>query len=312
MIFSLENKKVFVAGHRGMVGQGLVRALEKEHCEIITATRDALDLCNQPDVDAWFADQKPDVVFLAAAKVGGIFANSKYPADFLFDNLKIEQNVIQAAQKYGVKKLLFLGSSCIYPKMAPQPLKEESLLTGPLEETNQWYAIAKIAGFKMVEACRIQYNCDFISVMPTNLYGPGDTYHLQNSHVIPSLILKFHEAKKTNAAFVTLWGTGSPRREFLHVDDLASACLHVIKKYSDGQPVNIGCGEDMTILELAHAIAHVVDYHGEIRFDTSMPDGTPRKVLDVSRLTALGWKSSIRFKDGIKQTYTDFVKEHTL
>ncbi|HCU06072.1 MAG TPA: GDP-fucose synthetase [Holosporales bacterium] len=309
MMFSLENQKVFVAGHRGMVGQGLVRALKKEKCEILTETRDVLDLCNQQDVDAWFAKKKPDVVFLAAAKVGGILANSKYPADFLFDNLKIEQNVIQAAQKYGVKKLLFLGSSCIYPKMAPQPIKEKSLLTGPLEETNQWYAIAKIAGLKMIEACRIQHGCDFISVMPTNLYGPGDTYHLENSHVIPSLILKFHEAKKSNAPFVTLWGTGAPRREFLHVDDLSSACICVIKKYSAGEPINIGVGEDMTILELAHSIAKVVDYHGEIRFDTSMPDGTPRKVLDVSRLTDLGLKSSIRFTEGLKQTYADFAKE---
>jgi GDP-L-fucose synthase len=310
MTFDLKGKRVFVAGHKGMVGQALVRALEKENCEILTVPRDVLDLRDQAQVREWFGGNNPDVVFLAAAKVGGILANSLYPADFLVDNLQIQQNVISSAFAHKVQKLLFLGSSCIYPRLCPQPIEESSLLTGSLEETNQWYAIAKIAGLKMVEAYRRQYGSDFISCMPTNLYGPGDTYHLENSHVIPALIIKFHQAKINKSSFVELWGTGTQRREFLHVDDLARACIHLIREYSDLAPVNVGVGEDMTILELAQKIAKVVGFDGEIRFDSTKPDGTPRKILDIKSLSKTGWVAKIDFEDGLNQAYLDFKQRN--
>lgn len=304
---TLSGKKIFVAGHRGMVGQALVRALSKEDCEILTASRSELDLRNQADVRDWFHQNRPDVVFLAAAKVGGILANSLYPADFIHDNLSIQQNVIGSAHQSGTKRLIFLGSSCIYPRLSSQPISEAALLSGPLEETNQWYAIAKIAGLKLIEAFRLQYGADFISIMPTNLYGPGDTYDAQNSHVIPALFLKFHEAKASGSSKVTLWGTGTPLREFLHVDDLADACLFLANRYSDNYPINVGTGKDITIHDLAIKIAQVVGFEGEITFDSAKPDGTPRKLLDVSKLSALGWNAKIHLDDGLKNTYQDFL-----
>lgn len=307
-IFTLRNKRVFVAGHKGMVGQSIVRALNNESCHILTVGRDQVDLRNQAAVHQWFDQNKPDVVFLAAAKVGGILANSTYPADFLADNLSIQQNILMASKENNVQKLLFLGSSCIYPRMAPQPLVEESLLTGPLEETNQWYAMAKISGLKMVEALRKQYGLDHISCMPTNLYGPGDTYHKENSHVIPALILKFHEAKMQNKPTVMVWGTGQVMREFLYVDDLAAACVHLMKVYSGEVPINVGTGQDVTILELAHVISEVVGFKGDIVFDTDKPDGTPRKLLNIDRLTQLGWQYKVRLEDGLKMAYDDFLR----
>ncbi len=304
-------KKIFVAGHRGMVGNALVRSLThslgKENCEILTASRSDLDLQNQADVRDWFHENRPDIVFLAAAKVGGILANSLYPADFIHDNLSIQQNVISSAHQFKTKRLIFLGSSCIYPRLSPQPIPEAALLSGPLEETNQWYAIAKIAGLKLIEAFRLQYGADFISVMPTNLYGPGDTYDAQNSHVIPALLLKFHEAKASGSSKVTLWGTGTPLREFLHVDDLADACLFLANRYSDSHPINVGTGKDITIHDLATKIAQVVGFEGEITFDSTKPDGTPRKLLDVSKLSALGWTAKIDLDDGLKNAYQDFL-----
>jgi GDP-L-fucose synthase len=305
-------KKIFVAGHRGMVGQALVRALEKSNCQILTISKSELDLKDQAAVRNWFEKNKPEIVFLAAAKVGGIFANNSYPADFLYDNLLIQQNVIGAAHDFKVERLIFLGSSCIYPRLAPQPMTETALLSGPLEETNQWYALAKIAGVKLVEAFRKQYGDDFISLMPTNLYGPGDTYDLQNSHVIPAMILKFHEAKARGDSQVTLWGTGTPMREFLHVDDLADACLFVASHYSDKAPINIGTGKDLSIKELAIKIAHVVGFTGDIHFDPTQLDGTPKKLLDISKLSALGWKAKIELEDGLKSTYESFLKRYTL
>jgi GDP-L-fucose synthase len=304
---TLSGKKIFVAGHRGMVGQALVRALSKEDCEILTASRSELDLQNQADVRDWFHQNRPDVVFLAAAKVGGILANSLYPADFIYNNLSIQQNVISSAYQFGTKRLVFLGSSCIYPRLSAQPIPETALLSGPLEETNQWYAIAKIAGLKLVEAFRLQYGADFISIMPTNLYGPGDTYDAQNSHVIPALLLKFHKAKASSSSKVTLWGTGTPLREFLHVDDLADACLFLANRYSDNHPINVGTGKDITIHDLAIKIAQVVGFEGEITFDSAKPDGTPRKLLDVSKLSALGWNAKIHLDDGLKNAYQDFL-----
>lgn len=304
---ALCGKKIYVAGHRGMVGKALVRALEKEDCQILTVARSDLDLQNQGAVRDWFYENHPDVVFLAAAKVGGILANSLYPADFIHDNLSIQQNVISAAHQFKVKRLVFLGSSCIYPRLSSQPISETALLSGPLEETNQWYAIAKIAGLKLVEAFRRQYGADFISVMPTNLYGPGDTYDAQNSHVIPALLLKFHEAKTNNSTSVTLWGTGTALREFLHVDDLANACLFLAKNYSDTTPINVGTGKDITINDLAIKIAQIVGFEGNITFDGTKPDGTPRKLLDVSRLSALGWTAKINLRDGLKNAYQDFL-----
>ena len=294
---------IFVAGHNGLVGSAICRRLESDGLEPVVASRAELDLIDQAAVEAWFQDNKVDQVYLAAAKVGGIHANDTYPAEFLRDNLAVQTNVIHAAWKNGVKKLLFLGSSCIYPKHAPQPMPEDSLLTGPLEPTNEWYAVAKIAGIKMCQAYRKQYGFDAISVMPTNLYGPGDNFDLQSSHVLPALVRKFHEAKEARASSVTVWGTGSPRREFLHVDDLADACVHLMQNYSSSDIVNVGWGRDISIAELAELICKIVGYEGEIEFDTSKPDGTPRKLLDTARMTALGWQPSITLEDGIATTY---------
>jgi GDP-L-fucose synthase len=307
--FELKGRSVYVAGHRGMVGSALVRRLAREDVELLTASRSEVDLCDQAAVFDWFARRKPEVVFLAAAKVGGIVANNTLRAEFLYDNLVIAANVIQAAHLNKAEKLMFLGSSCIYPKLAPQPLREDSMLTGPLEPTNEPYAIAKIAGIKMAEAYRSQYGSDFISVMPTNLYGPGDNYHPEYSHVVAALIRRFHEAKLSGARNVVVWGTGTPRREFLYVDDLADACIHLMKTYSESQLVNIGTGEDITIVEFARVVAATVGYTGEISFDTSRPDGTPRKLLDVSRLEKLGWRASTQLEDGIGRAYQAFLSE---
>jgi len=307
--FELKGKTVFVAGHRGMVGGALVRRLAQEKVELVTAGRSELDLRDQATVFDWFAAKTPQVVFLAAAKVGGIAANDTLRAEFLYDNLAIAANVIHAAYVNRTEKLMFLGSSCIYPKLAPQPLREDAMLTGPLEPTNEPYAIAKIAGIKMAEAYRSQYSCDFISVMPTNLYGPGDNYHPEYSHVVAALIRRFHEAKLARTPDVVVWGTGTPRREFLYVDDMADACVHLMKTYSAAGMVNIGVGEDITIAEFARLVADAVGYAGMIRFDTARPDGTPQKLLDVSRLTALGWRARTSLKDGIKLAYQAYLSE---
>ena len=307
--FELKGKTVFVAGHRGMVGSALARRLEREDVELKTVRRNEVDLRDQAAVFDWFAKARPQVVFLAAAKVGGIVANNTLRAEFLYDNLVIAANVIHAAHLNGVEKLMFLGSSCIYPKLAPQPLREDSMLTGPLEPTNEPYAIAKIAGIKMAEAYRSQYGCDFINVMPTNLYGPGDNYHPEYSHVVAALIRRFHEAKLSGAANVAVWGTGTPRREFLYVDDLADACIHLMKTYSSEELVNIGSGEDITIAEFALVVAKAVGYTGGISFDPSRPDGTPRKWLDVSRLAKLGWRASTSLEDGIRLAYRAYLSE---
>lgn len=304
--YSLASKKVWVAGHKGMVGSAITRALAAESCEILHADRSAVDLTRQDQVERWMEAHKPDAIFLAAAKVGGIHANSAYPATFLYENLAIETNIIHAAYSQQVEKLLFLGSSCIYPKHAPQPMSEEDLLTGALEPTNEWYAIAKIAGIKLCEAYRKQYGCDFISVMPTNLYGPGDNYHPQNSHVPAALLRRFHEAKLSAADDVTIWGSGAPLREFMHVDDLASACLHVVKTYSDDGFLNVGSGQEVSIIDFAKTVADIVGFEGEIKTDTSKPDGTPRKLMNSSKLQALGWKTSHSLKDGLSHTYKDF------
>jgi GDP-L-fucose synthase len=306
-MFELSKASVFVAGHRGMVGSALVRRLRSENCSMLTAARHDLDLKRQQDTERFIRSHKPDVVIIAAAKVGGIAANSAFPVDFLDDNLGIAQNVIGASHVAGVRKLLFLGSSCIYPKSAAQPMTEEMLLTGALEPTNEWYAVAKIAGIKLCQAYRRQYGCDFISVMPTNLYGPGDNYHPEHSHVPAALIRRFHEAKLAGTATATVWGTGKARREFLHVDDLADACVFVLKHYSDEGILNIGTGEDITIAEFAAMVAETVGYRGKIVFDTSKPDGTPRKLLDVSKLRALGWQANIDLASGLAATYADFL-----
>lgn len=303
--------KIYVAGHRGMVGSAITRKLKKEgFANLVQRTSKELDLRNQADVHAFFEQERPDHVFLAAAKVGGILANNTYRAEFLYDNLMIQNNIIDSAYRCGVKKLMFLGSSCIYPKLAPQPLREDSLLTGELEHTNEPYAIAKITGIKMVDAYRSQYGSNFISVMPTNLYGPNDNYDLNNSHVLPALIRKFHEAKKKGEPFVTLWGTGKPRREFLHADDLANACFFLMQQYNEPGFINIGTGEDLEIGELALLIKKIVGYEGEIKHDLSKPDGTPRKLMDVSKLHKLGWKASISLEDGIRSVYEDFKKDN--
>ncbi|WP_276571578.1 GDP-L-fucose synthase [Bradyrhizobium sp. dw_78] len=308
--FELKGKTVFVAGHRGMVGAALVRRLVREGVELLTVGRTEVDLRDQASVFGWFAKKRPQAVFLAAAKVGGIVANNTLRAEFLYDNLAIAANVIQAAHINGAEKLMFFGSSCIYPRLAPQPLREDSMLTGPLEPTNEPYAIAKIAGIKMAEAYRSQYGSDFISVMPTNLYGPGDNYHPEYSHVVAALIRRFHEARVSGAANVAVWGTGTPRREFLYVDDLADACIHLMKTYSSDELVNIGTGEDITIAEFARVVAAAVGYSGTISFDPSRPDGTPRKLLDVSRLAGLGWRASTSLKEGIRLAYQAYLSEH--
>jgi len=304
------NDKIYIAGHRGMVGGAILRRLEiLGYKNIVTRSSGELDLRNQADVGNFFATEQPNYVFLAAAKVGGIHANNTYRAEFLYENLMIEANIIHAAWKHGVKKLMFLGSSCIYPKMAPQPLQESSLLTGPLEVTNEPYAIAKIAGIKLCEAYRDQYGCNFISVMPTNLYGIGDNYHPENSHVLPALIRRFHEAKEGNKPSVTVWGTGTPRREFMFADDLADACVYLMLHYDGKELVNIGTGEDLSIRELAETVKEVVCYEGKLVFDPSKPDGTPRKLMDVSKLHGLGWKHSVELKDGLVQAYADFLRK---
>jgi GDP-L-fucose synthase len=306
---SLEKQaKIYVAGHRGMVGSAIVRKLQVlGYTNLVLKTSAELDLRDQAKVAAFFAAEKPDFVFLAAAKVGGIVANNTYRADFLYENLAIQNNIIHSSFVNKVKKLMFLGSSCIYPKLAPQPLKEAYLLSGYLEETNEPYAIAKIAGIKMCEAYRAQYGCDFISVMPTNLYGPNDNYDLENSHVLPAMIRKFQEAKERGDASMTLWGTGTPMREFLHADDLAEACVYLMETYSDAELVNIGTGIDVTIKELAETVKEIVGFEGSIQWDTSRPDGTPRKLMDVSKLHSLGWKHKIELKDGIALAYQDFL-----
>jgi len=303
-----KNAKIYIAGHRGMVGSAIHRKLAKEgYTDIVTRSSKELDLRDQVAVQAFFDLEKPDYVFLAAAKVGGIVANNTYRADFLYENLAIQNNVIHQSYKHGVKKLMFLGSSCIYPKLAPQPLKEEYLLTGLLEETNEPYAIAKIAGIKMCEAYRAQYGCNFISVMPTNLYGFNDNYHPENSHVLPALIRRFHEAKINNAPQVTIWGSGSPLREFLFADDLAEACYYLMQHYDEPSLINIGTGEDISIKDLALLIKKVIGYEGALTFDSSKPDGTPRKLMDVSKLHKLGWKHKVELEQGIKLAYEDFL-----
>jgi GDP-L-fucose synthase len=305
-----KNAKIYVAGHRGMVGSAIFRKLQAEgYTNLVIRSSQELDLRNQQAVADFFAAEKPDYVFLAAAKVGGIVANNTYRADFLYENLAIQNNVIHQAYLHGVKKLLFLGSSCIYPKLAPQPLKEEYLLTGLLEPTNEPYAIAKIAGIKLCDAYRDQYGCNFISVMPTNLYGYNDNYHPENSHVLPALIRKFHEAKTSGAASVTVWGTGSPLREFLFADDLADACYFLMQEYNEAGLVNIGTGLDLSIKDLALLIKEVVGFTGDLVFDTSKPDGTPRKLLDVSKLHKLGWKHRIALQEGLALAYQDFLKK---
>lgn len=308
--FDLSGKRVWVSGHRGMVGSALLRRLETEPvADVLTAGRDTLDLIDQAAVTAWVADAKPDVAIIAAAKVGGIVANDQSPADFLYENLMIATNSIHAAYQAGVTKLLFLGSSCIYPKFAEQPIREDSLLTGALEPTNQWYAIAKIAGVKLCQAYRAQHGCDFISAMPTNLYGPGDNYDLTTSHVIPALIRKADAARTAGDASMEIWGTGSARREFMHVDDLADAVIHVLKHYSDAEPINVGAGDDVSILGLTRAVMAAVGYEGDITHDRTKPNGTPRKLMDGSKLTRLGWTPSISLKDGLSATVETFRRE---
>ncbi len=304
-----KNSKIYVAGHKGMVGSAIIRRLQKDgFTNIVTRTSKELDLRNQSQVADFFAKEKPEYVFLAAAKVGGIVANNTYRADFIYENIMIQSNIIHNSHLNKVQKLLFLGSSCIYPKMAPQPLKEEYLLTGLLEETNEPYAIAKIAGIKMCDAYRAQYGCNFISVMPTNLYGPNDNYDLNNSHVLPALIRKFHTAKKENKTEVEIWGTGSPLREFLHADDLADACFYLMQNYNEAGLVNIGVGEDISIKDLALLVKKIVGFNGELKFDTTKPDGTPRKLMDVSKLHSFGWKHKINLEEGITAVYNE-VKE---
>ena len=305
-----KNAKIYIAGHRGMAGSAILRKLTKEgYQNFILETSKELDLRNQSAVEAFFEQEKPEYVFLAAAKVGGILANNTYRADFLYENLMIQNNIIHQSFVHKVKKLMFLGSSCIYPKLAPQPLKEDYLLTGALESTNEPYAIAKIAGIKMCESYRLQYGCNFISVMPTNLYGEGDNYDLQKSHVLPALIRKFHEAKQQNMPFVEVWGTGAPLREFMNVEDLADACVFLMNNYDQPEIINIGVGEDLSIKELAMLVKEIVGFVGELRFDTSKPDGTPRKLMDTSKINNLGWKASISLKDGIKKVYeTTFLQ----
>ena len=305
--YALAGKRVFVAGDRGMVGSALVRRLAREDCDVVTAPR-SLDLRDQAATNAWFEAERPQAVFLAAARVGGILANSERPGAFLYDNLMIAANVIEAARRWDAEKLLFLGSSCIYPKHAPQPIPETALLTGPLEPTNEAYAIAKIAGVKLVDAYRHQYGCAFISAMPTNLYGPGDTYDEAASHVIPALMLRMHDAKEKGASHVTIWGTGTPMREFMHVDDLADACVFIMQDYSAAGPINVGSGEEISIAHLAWRIAEIVGYRGEIVFDRSMPDGTPRKLMDTQRLSALGWSPRIALADGLRDAYAAFLR----
>lgn len=308
-MFSLVGKRIWVAGHRGMVGSAIVRRLAREGCTVLTSDRASVDLRDGAAVARWLADNRPDAVVLAAAKVGGILANATYPADFLYDNLLIETSVIGGAHAAGVDRLLFLGSSCIYPKMAPQPIPEDALLTGPLEPTNEWYAIAKIAGIKLAEAFRRQHGRDYISAMPTNLYGPGDNYDLNGSHVLPALIRKAHEAKLADADAITLWGSGTPRREFLHVDDMADASVFLLQNYSGDSHVNVGFGSDVTILDAAQLVCEVVGFSGAIKLDRDKPDGTPRKLMDSARLHALGWQPRIALREGLVDAYAAFLAD---
>lgn len=308
MGYELTGKRVYVAGHHGMVGSAIVRRLSSEGCEILTASRSEVDLARQSDVEAWMEKNRPDAVFLAAAKVGGIVANDTYPADFLYQNIIIAANIIHSAHKIDVEKLIFLGSSCIYPKFAEQPILEESLLTGALEPTNEWYAVAKIAGVKLCQAYRRQHGNDFISAMPTNLYGPGDNFDLQHSHVIPALIRKAHDAKCSGADEMTMWGTGTPRREFLHVDDCADACVLLMKVYSDDAPINVGSGSDITISELTQLVAQVVGFKGQIKSDLSKPDGSPRKLMSGEKLRSLGWAPKIKLRKGLTDAYQSFLQ----
>src|SRR6516164_2775296 len=312
MIFPLKGRRVFVAGHRGMVGSALVRRLAQEECELLRVSRDTVDLRNQRAVDRWFDRQRPEAVLLAAARVGGIYENDTHPADFLYDNLAIATNVIEASRRTHVAKLLFLGSSCIYPRLAPQPMPESCLLSGPLEPTNQWYAIAKIAGLKLCQAYRRQYGCDFVSVMPTNLYGPNDNFDPLTSHVLAALIVKIDDAVRCGHDRVVIWGTGTPRREFLHVDDLADAAVFLIKNWSSDEHINIGTGQDLSVAELARTIARIIGFEGNFVFDPSKPDGTPRKLLDVAKLNALGWRYRTDLESGIRQTYDWYRREKVL
>lgn len=307
MSFDITGKRIWVAGHRGMVGSAIVRRLARENCEVITAGRDTVDLKRQVEVEAFMADAKPDAVVMAAAKVGGILANDTYPADFLYDNLMIEANIFEAAHRNSVNRFLFLGSSCIYPKFAEQPIREDALLTGPLEPTNEWYAIAKIAGIKLAQAYRRQHDRDYISAMPTNLYGPGDNYDLNSSHVMPALIRKAHEAKASGAKEIVVWGTGTPLREFLHADDCADALVFLLKNYSGEEHVNVGSGTDISILDLTKLVCKVVGFEGEIVHDLTKPDGTPRKLMSADKLSAMGWTPKISLEDGIRDAYDAFL-----
>ena len=306
--YALQGKRIYIAGHRGMAGSAIVRRMASEQCEILTATRQDVDLRRQSEVEAWIAAKRPHAIFIAAATVGGILANSTRPAEFLYDNLAIESNIIHSAWKLGVEKVMLLGSSCIYPKMAPQPLVEDALLTGPLEPTNEWYAIAKIAGIKLCQAFRRQYGCDFISAMPTNLYGPGDNYDPQSSHVIAALQVKVHRAIARGDKTVEIWGTGVPRREFLYVDDLADALVFLMKRYSDEPHINVGTGTDVTVNELATLIGKIAGYQGAFVHDASKPDGTPRKVMDVGRLRSMGWTAKIPLEEGLERAYRWYVQ----
>ena len=309
--YALEGKRVWVAGHGGMVGAALLRRLRSERCEVLTAARKQVDLRDQAAVRDWLGNARPDAAFVAAARVGGILANDSRPADFLYDNLMIEANIIEAAHRIGIEKLMFLGSSCIYPKFAEQPIREDALLTGPLEPTNEWYAIAKIAGIKLAQAYRKQHGADFISAMPTNLYGPGDNFDLASSHVVPALMRKAHEAKLRGDKRIVVWGTGSPRREFLHVDDCADACVHLMKSYSDAEHVNVGSGEELSILELTRIVCEVVGFEGEITVDPTKPNGTPRKLMNVDKIRTLGWRPSIGLREGLIATY-DWYLSHVV
>ncbi len=306
--YTLRNKRVWVAGHRGLVGSAIVRRLQGEGCEIVTAPRDSVDLRRPEQLERWMRDVRPQAVFLAAARVGGIYANDTRPAEFIYDNLMIQSNVVEASRRAEVEKLLLMGSSCIYPRLAPQPIPESALLTGPLEPTNQWYAIAKIAGIKLGQAYRRQYGCDFISVMPTNLYGPGDNFDLMQSHVVPALMVKAHEAKVARAPSIDVWGTGAVRREFLYVDDAADGMVFLMQHYSDDGIVNLGTGRDVPIIDLVGMVCRAVGYQGDIRFDTSRPDGTPRKVVDVSRVNQLGWSARTPLAQGLAETYRWYLE----